>query len=147
MKIGIGCDHAGYDVKPTVIKALKDLGCEIVDFGTYDNNRCDYPDFALAVSNAVIQKQVDAGVLMCGTGIGISISANKVRGIRCAHVTDIFSAKASRAHNDANVLAVGSRITSATCIYEIVKAFLQTDFEGDRHTNRVKKICDIEKLQ
>jgi len=147
MNIGIGCDHAGLEVKDVVIKAITDAGHKYTDYGTYSKESCDYPDFALKVAKAVISKEVDLGVLMCGTGIGISIAANKVRGIRCAHVTELFSAKAARSHNDANILAVGSRITSPELIYEIVKVFLQTPFEGERHLIRVNKIHDIENNQ
>lgn len=147
MRIGIGCDHAGFEVKETVINAINDLGHSFIDYGTYDNKSVDYPDFALKVANEVISKEVDYGILMCGTGIGICITANKVRGIRCAHVTDTFSAKASRGHNDANILAVGSRITPKELISEIVKVFLSTEFEGERHLGRINKISDIEKMQ
>ena len=146
MRIGIGCDHAGFEVKETVINAINDLGHSFIDYGTYDNKSVDYPDFALKVANEVISKEVDYGILMCGTGIGICITANKVRGIRCAHVTDTFSAKASRGHNDANILAVGSRITPKELISEIVKVFLSTEFEGERHLGRINKISDIEKM-
>ena len=126
MKIAIGCDHAGFEVKDVVLQAIKQAGHEYIDFGTYDTNSCDYPDFALKAAEAVAAGKADMGILMCGTGIGISIAANKVPGIRCAHVTDEFSANAAREHNDANMLAVGSRITSPQLIKRIYRIFFLT---------------------
>ncbi|MGI6213743.1 MAG: ribose 5-phosphate isomerase B [Christensenellales bacterium] len=145
MKIAIGCDHAGFEVKDVVLQAIKQAGHEYIDFGTYDTNSCDYPDFALKAAEAVAAGKADMGILMCGTGIGISIAANKVPGIRCAHVTDEFSANAAREHNDANMLAVGSRITSPQLIKRIAEIFLNTPFAGGRHAARVNKITQIEK--
>jgi len=145
MKIALGCDHAGFEVKDSVIKAIKNAGYEYIDFGTYDTNSCDYPDFAAKAACSVASGQTDLGILICGTGIGISIAANKVAGIRCAHVTDEFSAKAAREHNNANMLAVGARITPAELIERIVDIFLHTPFAGGRHANRVNKITQIEK--
>ncbi len=144
MKIAIGCDHAGFEVKNAVLNAIKTAGYNHIDYGTYDTNSCDYPDFALKAAQAVAKGEADYGVLMCGTGVGISIAANKVPGIRCAHVTDEFSAKAAREHNNANMLAVGARISTPQLIEGMVGIFLATPFAGGRHANRVNKISQIE---
>lgn len=144
MKIAIGCDHGGICLKDACIKAARDFGAEIVDFGTFGTDSVDYPDYALKVSLAVKRGEADKGILLCGTGIGISIAANKVKGIRCAHVTNVFCAKATAEHNDANIIALGGRITTPDEAYEIVKVFLNSRFEGGRHELRLKKITDIE---
>lgn len=145
MKIAIGCDHGGFVLKEAVIKAVEELGFSYEDFGTCDCASVDYPDYALKVALAVSGGECDKGVLLCGTGIGISIAANKVRGIRCAHVTDIFSAEMCAAHNNANIIAMGGRINSPDDACAFVKKFLSTPFEGGRHACRVDKITDIEK--
>lgn len=145
MKIALGCDHAGFEVKDNVIKSIQSAGHEYVDFGTSDTSSCDYPDFAVKVARSVASGRADMGILICGTGIGMSIAANKVGSIRCAHVTDEFSAKAAREHNNANILAVGARITSVELIEAIVDIFLNTPFAEGRHANRVNKITEIEK--
>lgn len=144
MKIGIGADHGGIVLKDAVKSAIEELGFEYVDYGTFDENSCDYPDYALLVANAVKKGEVDKGVLMCGTGIGICIAANKVKGIRCGNVTDVFSAKATAQHNNANIIALGGRITTPENAKEIVKAYLTTEFEGGRHQRRIDKITEIE---
>lgn len=144
MVIGIGSDHGGFVLKPSVIKAIKDLNFDYIDFGTYSEESCDYPDYALKVAQAVKSGEVDRGVLLCGTGIGICIAANKVKGIRCGHVTDIFSAKATAEHNDANIISMGGRITSPELAEQITKAYLTTPFAGGRHQKRIDKITEIE---
>lgn len=143
MKIGIGSDHGGYELKENIKEYLISKDIEIVDYGTDSLESVDYPDFGKKVANAVIQKEVDFGIVMCGTGIGISLAANKVRGIRCALCSDVFSAKMSKAHNNANMLAMGGRVLGKGLAIEIVQAFLDTSFEGGRHERRVAKIGDI----
>ena len=144
MKIAIGCDHGGFRYKKTLVDFLKKNGHEIVDFGTNSEDSCDYPDFALPAAESVASGDCDRGILICGTGIGISIAANKVPGIRCAHCHDVFSAKATRLHNDANMIAFGERVIGQGLMLEIVSAFLTTDFEGGRHVGRIAKITAIE---
>lgn len=144
MKVALGCDHGGFVLKNAVMRAIADSKCEVVDFGTCSDESCDYPDFAYKVGSAVVSGEADKGVLLCGTGIGISIAANKIKGIRCAHVTDIFSAQMSAEHNNANVIALGGRITDAATAYEIVKTYLASTFAGGRHQRRVDKITRIE---
>lgn len=144
MKIAIGCDHGGIALKDACVKAVEDLGGEVVDYGTYDTQSVDYPDYALKVALAVKNGDADKGILLCGTGIGISIAANKVKGIRCAHVTDKFCAQMCSEHNNANVIALGGRITAPEDAYEFVKIYLTTPFAGGRHQNRIDKITAIE---
>ncbi len=145
MKIAIGCDHGGLILKPTLIEFLEKNNIEYRDFGTYGAESVDYPDYALPVSEAVACGEYDYGILICGTGIGMSIAANKVTGIRCALCHDVFSAKATRLHNNANMLAFGARVIGAGLMLEIVQAFLGTEFEGARHVRRLEKIASIEK--
>lgn len=145
MKIAFGCDHGGFVVKQKVLDELSLKGYEITDFGTYSADSCDYPDYALKVSEEVGCGNYDYGILICGTGIGMSIAANKVKNIRCAHVADAFSAEMTRRHNNANVIALGARITSGEDIVKFIDIFLKTPFEsGGRHTNRVNKLTEIE---
>ena len=144
MKIAFGCDHGGFAVKNAVINHLKTKGYEVLDFGTFCEDSCDYPDFALKVAKSVTSGEAEKGVLICGTGIGMSIAANKVKGIRCAHVNDAFSAEFTRRHNDSNVIALGARIASETDIISYIDIFLSTPFEGGRHQRRVDKISQIE---
>lgn len=144
MKLAIANDHAGINLKPALLKYLDEHGYEYVDYGTYTTDSCDYPDYALKASKAVASGECDKGILICGTGIGVSIVANKVKGIRCAHCHDVFSAKATRKHNDANMLAFGERVIGAGLMLEIVEAFLTTGFEGGRHIKRLDKITAIE---
>ncbi|HOO22916.1 MAG TPA: ribose 5-phosphate isomerase B [Clostridia bacterium] len=145
MKVGIGCDHGGIVLKNACIEALKELNIEYVDYGTYTEDSVDYPDYAEKVAKAVLGGEVDKGILLCGTGIGISIAANKFRGIRCAHITNVFSAKASSEHNNANIIAMGGRITTSEEAKEMVLAFFSTPYAGGRHQTRLDKITEIEK--
>lgn len=145
MKIAIGADHGGFELKEEIIKYLEKNGYEYKDFGTYSTESCDYPDIALPVAEAVASKEFDRGILICGTGIGIGISANKVPGIRAALCSDTFSAHATREHNDANILTMGQRVVGPGLALDIVKIFLNTEFEGDRHVRRLEKITQIEK--
>lgn len=142
--IAIGCDHAGLNVKQKIMEHLTEKGYEYKDYGTYDLSSCDYPDYALKVANAVAKNECEKGIIVCGTGIGVSIVANKVKGIRCAHCTDTFSARACREHNDANVITFGGRISGIGVILDCVDLFLTTEFAGGRHSKRVDKIKKIE---
>ena len=145
MKVAIGCDHGGINLKPVLIDYLEKKGIEYKDFGTYSKESVDYNDYAIAVSKSVAKKECDLGILICGTGIGMSIVANKVKGIRCGHCHDVFSAKMTREHNDANVLAFGERVIGPGLMIEIVDAFLTTPFSnGERHVRRVEKIKALE---
>ena len=144
MKIAIGCDHAGINLKPVLIDYLEKHGYEYKDFGTYTKESCNYAEYGAAVAEAVASGEFDRGILICGTGIGMSIVANKVKGIRCAHCHDSFSARATRMHNDANVIAFGERCIGACVMLDIVEAFLTTGFEGGRHLARIAKIKEIE---
>lgn len=144
MKIAIGSDHGGYELKELIKKHLQEKGFDIKDFGTDSTESTDYPDFAEAVGKAVANKELEKGILICGTGVGISIAANKVPGVRCALVSDCFSAKATRQHNDANILALGARVVGPGLALDIVKLWLATEFEGGRHQRRIDKITDIE---
>ena len=146
MKIGLGCDHGGYNLKLEIIKHLESKGIECVDYGTNNaDESVDYPIYGQKVAEAVIAKEVDYGIVCCGTGIGISLAANKVPGIRCAVVSDVFSAKMSKAHNNANMLSLGERVLGKGLALELVDAWINTEFEGDRHLRRVNLIGDIEK--
>jgi len=145
MKVAIGTDHAGIKLKPALIEYLKNKGIEYKDFGTFSESSCDYPDFALPVAEAVADGQFDRGILICGTGIGISIAANKVPKIRCALCHDCFSAKYTRKHNDANIIAFGERVIGSGLMLELLEIFLFTEFEGGRHQKRIDKITEIEK--
>ena len=145
MKIAIGCDHGGFELKNEIIKYLESENYEVKDFGTYSTDSCDYPDIAQPVAEAVAAKEFDFGILICGTGIGIGIAANKVPGIRAALCSDTFSAHATRQHNNAKILAMGQRVVGTGLALEIVKTFLNAEFEGDRHLKRIDKITAIEK--
>ncbi|MCC5909671.1 MAG: ribose 5-phosphate isomerase B [Clostridiaceae bacterium] len=145
MKIAIGSDHGGYALKQLIKEHLANKGIEVEDFGTDSEASCDYPEFAEVVGEAVAENKYEKGILICGTGIGISIAANKIPGVRCALVGDCFSAKATRQHNDTNVLALGGRVTGPGLALEIVDIWLGTEFEGDRHQRRIDKITGIEK--
>jgi len=142
--IAVGSDHAGYDAKQEVTRMLREHGHEVRDLGAHSRESVDYPDIAVAVSECVARGEADRGILVCGTGIGMSITANKVRGIRAALCHDEFTAHAAREHNDANVLAVGARTTAVHAILRIVDMFLTTEFAGGRHAARVQKIADAE---
>ena len=145
MKVAIGCDHGGINLKPILIDYLKKNAIEFKDFGCFTSESVDYNDFALQVCSSVADGEYDFGILVCGTGIGMSIVANKIKGIRCGHCHDVFSAKMTRLHNDANVLAIGERVVGPGLAMMIVDAFLNTQFSGDeRHLRRVNKIKDLE---
>lgn len=145
MKVVIGSDHGGINIKAEIKALMDEMNIQYEDVGCSCNESVDYPDFALPVAKKVADGEVDRGILICGTGIGMSIAANKVKGIRCALVHDLFSAKATREHNDSNVLAMGERVIGPGLAREIAKVWLQTEFEGGRHTRRVEKIMEIEK--
>lgn len=145
MKIALGSDHGGYALKEAIKKHLIGKGFEVKDFGTESTDSCDYPHFAVAVGEAVANNSYERGILICGTGIGISIAANKIPGIRCALVGDCFSAKATRQHNDTNVLALGGRVVGEGLALDIVDIWLTTFYEGGRHQNRLDLITEIEK--
>lgn len=142
--LAIGCDHGGYKLKEDVVSHLKELGVEYKDFGTYDEKSVDYPDIASVVCKSVLNGECENAVLICGTGIGISIAANKFNGIRAAVCSDEFSAKYTRLHNNANVLCMGGRVVGSGLACELVDIFLNTDFEGGRHQLRINKIEEIE---
>ncbi|MDW7675704.1 MAG: ribose 5-phosphate isomerase B [Bacillota bacterium] len=144
MKIAVGSDHGGFKLKQEVVAYLKEKGYQYEDFGTYSPDSVDYPDVALKVADEVRAGNFDRGVLLCGTGIGIGIVANKVPGIRAALCHDTFSAKATRQHNNSNVLTMGERVVGVGLALEILKIWLTTDFEGGRHQRRVEKITGIE---
>ena len=139
--IAIACDHGGYDYKQLVMEHLADRGLEYRDFGAFTPDACDYPDLAIPVAEAVASGECEKGILICGTGIGMSIAANKVRGVRAAVCGDSFSVKATREHNDANVLCMGARVISAAKALEITDIFIDTPFSGEeRHVRRISKI-------
>ena len=141
MKISIGCDHAAFDFKQTLIPFLKDeLAFEVIDYGTSSNDSVDYPKFGHLVGKSVVNDESDFGIVLCGSGIGISIAANKISGVRAALCTTMDHAIMSRKHNDANILAMGSRFTSIKEMKDIIKVWLSTDFEGGRHQLRLNKI-------
>lgn len=139
--IALGSDHGGYDLKMQVAEHLKERGIAFKDFGCFDKSSCDYPEFGRAAAEAVADGTCEKGIVVCTTGIGISIAANKVKGIRCAFCTDPYLAKMTRLHNDANMLALGGGITGRNLAVEIVDTFLDTEFsEGENHIRRISKI-------
>ena len=140
----IGSDHGGYELKQAVMAHLKERGVEFRDYGTFSTDSCDYPDNREAVARAVASGECERGIVVCGTGIGISIAANKVHGIRCALCGDCYSAEKSREHNDANMLALGGRVLGEGLALKIVDTFLDTEFAGGRHARRLAKIAAIE---
>ncbi|TWI59780.1 ribose 5-phosphate isomerase B [Halalkalibacter nanhaiisediminis] len=144
MKIAIGSDHGGVTIREEIKQLMDEMGIEYDDFGCECDTSVDYPDYALPVAEKVASGEYDRGILICGTGIGMSIAANKVKGIRCALVHDTFSAKATRQHNDSNVLAMGERVIGAGLAREIASVWLTTEFEGGRHERRVSKISKYE---
>ena len=146
-KITIGSDHAGYELKLKVIAHLKERGIEAIDVGTYSTDSCDYPDFAHAVCKNVQEGVTELGILVCGTGIGMSMAANKHKGIRAAACSDTFSARLTRMHNDANVLCFGERVVGMGLACDLVDAFIDAEFEGGKHARRVDMITAIEKEQ
>lgn len=143
--VGIGCDHGGLEIKNVLLEHLKEKGYEVRDFGTYDKTSVDYPDIAEVVCKEVVSGALEFAVLVCGTGIGISIAANKIDGIRCALVTNEYSAEKTKQHNNANVLAFGGRTTGPDLAISILDAYLSAEFEGGRHQTRIDKIHALEK--
>ena len=145
MKISIGCDHGALALKNKVVAHLEKQGHEVKDFGTYTLDSCDYPEFAGAAAIAVARGNCDKGIVMCTTGIGVSICANKVDGIRCALLSDVWSAKMTRLHNDTNMMALGAGIVGENLALEIVDTWLTTEFSGDaRHQRRIDKVMALE---
>ena len=144
MKIGIGNDHAAVDMKFEIVKYLEESGYEVVNFGTDTNDSCDYPVYGEKVARAVANGEVDRGILICGTGVGISLAANKVKGIRAAVCSESVTARFSRLHYDANILAFGARIVGVETAKDMVNVWLNTEFEGGRHQRRVDLIMKIE---
>ena len=141
--IALGCDHGGYELKQEIIAYLKEKNLEYKDYGTDSKESCDYPVYAKKVANAIVNGECDRGILICGTGIGISITANKIKGIRAALCHDTFSAQATREHNDANILAMGARVVGPGLALKIVDTFLNTEFSNDeRHIRRIKQMED-----
>ena len=148
MKIAIACDHGALALKNKMVEVLTKEGYEVKDFGTYTASSCDYPDYAAPAAKAVAAGECDKGIVICTTGIGVSITANKVKGIRCALLSDVMSARLTREHNDANMLAMGARIIGGELARGIVKAFLETDFSnGKRHIDRINKITELERAK
>ena len=145
MKIAVACDHGGLNLKREIVKYLSANGYEVVDFGTDTFDSCDYPDHALLAAEAVASGECEKGIVVCSTGIGVSIVANKVPGVRCAHCHDTYCAEFTRLHNNSNMLALGEKVVGTGYALKIVDIFLKTEFEGGRHTRRVDKITAIEK--
>lgn len=145
--VTIGSDHAGYELKRKVIAHLRERGVEVIDVGTNSTDSCDYPDFAAAVCRNVQEGVSELGILVCGTGIGMSMAANKHRGIRAAACSDTFSARLTRVHNDANVLCFGERVVGAGLACDLVDNFIDAEFEGGKHQRRVDMITAIEEAQ
>ena len=144
MKIAIGCDHGGLEHKNAIAKHLEERGFEVKDFGIYEQVSVDYPDIALKVCESVVSGESERAILVCGTGIGMSIAANKVKGIRAAACSEHFSAKYTRLHNNSNVLCLGGRVIGVGTALELADLFVDTEFEGDRHQRRIDKITAIE---
>lgn len=146
MKIAIGCDHGGVEHKNAILEHLKERGFEVKDFGIYEVKSVDYPDIAKPVALSVRDKECDLGILVCGTGIGMSLAANKVKGIRAAVCSDHFSAKYTRLHNNSNILCLGGRVIGIGTALELADLFVDTQFEGGRHQLRIDKITEIENM-
>ena len=146
MKIAVGCDHGALDLKNTVVAHLTAQGHEVQDFGTYTKDSCDYPDFAAAAAKAVAAGECDKGIVLCTTGIGVSITANKIPGIRCALLSDLMSARLTREHNDTNVMALGAGVVGQMLALEIVDTWVGTEFShNERHQRRIDKVMALEK--
>ena len=146
MKIAIGCDHGALNLKNKMVSHLEGKGFEVTDFGTYTSASCDYPEFAAAAAKAVASGECDKGIVLCTTGIGVSISANKIDGIRCALLSDVWSAKMTRLHNDTNMMALGAGVVGENLALEIADVWLGTEFSGDeRHQRRIDKLMALEK--
>ncbi len=147
MKIAVGCDHGALALKNKVLAHLQAQGHTVEDFGTYTLDSCDYPDFAAAAAKAVADGRCDRGIVMCTTGIGVSIAANKVRGVRCALLSDLMSARMTREHNDTNVMALGAAVVGEMLALEIVDTWLNTEFsQGPRHQRRIDKVMALEEM-
>ena len=144
MRIAVGSDHGGFELKQCVMEHLAKKQIAYEDFGCYSSESVDYPDIAVPVAKAVLGDDFDLGILICGTGIGISISANKIKGIRCALCTDTFTAHATREHNDSNILAMGGRVVGPGVAVDIVDTFINASFEGGRHQRRIDKMMALE---
>ena len=144
MKIAIGCDHGALDLKNKVIAHLTAKGYEVVNFGTDTLDSCDYPDFAAPAAKAVASGECEKGIVLCTTGIGVSITANKVKGIRCALLSDVMSARMTRQHNDTNMMAIGAAVVGPMLALEIIDTWLSTEFEGGRHQRRIDKMMALE---
>ena len=147
MKIAIGNDHAALELKKVIKAYVEDMGHEVVDFGTHTADSCDYPVYGEKVARAVASGECELGILICGTGIGISLAANKVKGIRAAVCSESYSARLTRAHNNANIIAFGARVIGEDTAKDIVNAFINTPFEGGRHQRRIDMITEIENKQ
>ena len=143
--LAIGCDHGGFELKNHIMKHLEERGVAFKDFGTYSEASVDYPDYAKQVCEAIQNGECENGILVCGTGIGISIAANKHKGIRAALCSDVFSAKMTKEHNNANVICLGGRVTGRELAFMIVDAWLDAEFQGGRHADRIAKIHELEK--
>jgi ribose 5-phosphate isomerase B len=146
MKVALGSDHRGYEAKELIKSLLQRSGHDVVDFGTHESKSCDYPDFAIPVALAVARGEADRGILICGSGIGMSVTANKVHGVRAALCHDEMTAQLSRKHNDANVLCLPAMLINDPLINRLVETWLTTDFEGGRHERRVRKMMAAEQL-
>ncbi len=146
MKIALGCDHGGLEHKNAILEHLKENGFEVVDFGIYEQVSVDYPDIASKVCESILKDESQLAILVCGTGIGMSIAANKYKGIRAAACSEHFSAKFTRLHNNSNVLCLGGRVIGVGTAIELADLFVNTEFEGGRHQKRINKISEIEKI-
>ncbi len=144
MKIGIASDHGGFELKEIIAEYLKEKGYDVFDYGIKENERVDYPDYAKLVADGITEGKEELGILICGTGLGMSIAANKIKGIRAACVSDAFSAKMARQHNNANILCFGGRVVGDEVAKTLVDAFLDNEFEGGRHSTRVDKMMSFE---
>ena len=145
MKIAIGCDHGALELKDLMVSHLEKKGYEVKDFGTYTKDSCDYPEFAAAAAQAVANGECDKGIVLCTTGIGVSITANKIKGIRCALLSDVMSARMTREHNDTNVMAIGAGVVGQMLALEIADTWLGTEFSNEaRHQRRIDKVMALE---
>ena len=144
MKVALGCDHAGFGLKELVSACLREAGHEVLDQGTFSDSSCDYPDFAERVARLVSAGEAERGIAICGTGIGMAMTANKLPGVRAAACNDIYTARYSRLHNDANVLTLGARVVGPGVAEEIVRTWMETPFEGGRHARRLERLTEIE---
>ena len=145
MKISLGCDHGGLELKDAIKQHLLDRGFEVKDCGTFTKESCDYPDYARPAAEAVASGECEKGIVVCTTGIGVSITANKVKGVRCALLSDLMSAKMTRQHNNTNMMALGQGVVGPMLALQIVDTWLDTEFEGGRHQRRIDKMMEIEK--